>query len=377
MNTHRIILLTTLMALVVSCNSVLPTPSVTPEPPSITPTIIPTSTPLPSLTPTRLPTRTQKPTTTATFTEPAPSTATPMATRVTTDNAIVIDDLGSFAISLTWSIDGNYLFIGTKDKGLIVYDVGKQKQLAALGDNLQIQSLAISPDGKTLAAGLANDGSIRLIAVETGELLQTIWPAHEDWVQAVAFSPDGKLLASGGDDGKLCIWDAATGELLQTLVKNGVGIWGLAFSPSGRSLVAGFQTDYTIRVWNTSTWTLVNTFEGDQAADLAFSPDGSKIVTAGGGIHEANLWDINTGKQLFNLREAPGWVWAVAYAPDGQLVASGGIGEVIILWNTASGIPVRELYTGPDFTQALAYNPNGSKLASAGERVLIWDMTSP
>ena len=161
------------------------------------------------------------------------------------------------------------------------------------------------------------------------------------------------------------------------LNEDGDWVWGLSYSPDGRRLLAGFQTEYTFRVWNTGSWDLIGEWAGDQAADLAFSPDGRTFVTAGGGIHEANLWDSASGKQLFNLREAPGWVYAVAYDPRGEYVVSGGIGEVVIMWSVKTGQPVRELYTGPDFVQALAYSPDGSMLASAGSQVIIWNVDNP
>lgn len=301
-----------------------------------------------------------------------------MATRVAYDNARRMVSLGSMAEVIVWSNDGRYLYVGTHDRGLAAIDVASGRLVYEVGgQDAQIPALALSPDGETLAAGLANDGSIRLIAAATGDLLQTIWPAHTNWPEVITYSPDGRVLASGGDDGRIVIWDAASGEQLQELHQGGYGIWGMAFSPNGKLLVAGFQTEYTFQVWNTDDWSVRATFEGDQAADLAFSPDGTRIVTAGGGIHEANLWEVATGRQIFNLREAPGWVWAVSYAPDGKLVASGGIGEVVILWDTATGLPVRELYTGPDFIQALAFSPDGHTLATAGSEVLLWDMTTP
>ena len=240
-----------------------------------------------------------------------------------------------------------------------------------------MQAIAVSPDGNTIAVGLGNDGSIRLVSAETGDLVQTIWPAHDDWPQVLTFSPDGQFLASGGDDGQIFIWNSQTGELIKPLFQGEHWVWSLAFSPDGENLIAGFDVESTFRVWNTDTWELKNTFVGDFAADLAFSSDSSKFVTAGGGQREANLWDVNTGERILNFREAPGWVWAVAYDPNDSFVASAGIGEVIILWDIATGEPIRELYLGGDFIQALAINPAGTKLASAGGEVWLWDLLQP
>jgi WD40 repeat protein len=301
-----------------------------------------------------------------------------MATRITTETAFPLDTRDSYGLSLAWSPDGDYVYVGTKDQGLFAFDVYTQEQLyQSGGEDVQVQALAINPTGTVLAVGLGNDGSIRLLAAATGDLVTTIWPAHEDWPQVLAFSPDGRILASGGDDGQIFLWDSLTGEPIKTLHQGDYWVWSLAFSPDGEILVAGFDVESTFRVWDTDTWELQNTFSGDFAADMAFSPDGSQIVTAGGGQHEANLWDIRTGERLLNFADAPGWVWAVTYDPQERFVASGGIGEVIILWDLLTGEPVRELYMGGDFIQALAFNPDGTMLASAGGEVWLWDLSEP
>lgn len=356
--------------LLVGCSTInAPISTPTQLPPTSTFTAIPTNT--------SLPTKTPKPTATETSTLPPPPTSTPMATRVSKDSATIVPGFQGFAVSLAWSKDGKTLFIGTKENGLLVYDLDSKQIVGNAGNDAQVQALAISPDGKILAAGLGNDGSIRFFSLETGELAKTIFPAHDNWVQVLSFSPDGKLLASGGDDGQIILWDVASGTLFKKLFQGDSWVWGMAFSPDGKSLMAGFDVASIFRIWNTNTWEIQRTFPGDFAADLAFSPDGSKVVTAGGGLHEANLWDFKKGNLLFNLRETPGWTWAVAYAPNGEYVASGGIGEIIILWDVNTGKPIRELYTGGDFLQTLAFSPDGTKLASGGSEVIIWDMNQP
>jgi len=171
MRFNKIVLLT-LVFIISGCTSVT-TPTATPtEIPStatatLTFTPAPTDTPLPTHTPNPTATETEAPTST-----PGPS---PTPITVTSNNAILVPDIGSSAQSMVWSRDGNYLFIGTFDKGMAIYDVVHKKLLSPWGNNANVQSLAISPDGKTLAAGLANDGSIRLLASKE----TTIFPAHQ------------------------------------------------------------------------------------------------------------------------------------------------------------------------------------------------------
>src|SRR5260221_393149 len=89
------------------------------SPPTVTPTkLLPTSTFTPIPTNTSLPTRTPEPTPTETGTPTLPSGPTSTPIKVTSKNAILVPDIGSDAQSLVWSQDGDYLFIGTFDKGM-------------------------------------------------------------------------------------------------------------------------------------------------------------------------------------------------------------------------------------------------------------------
>lgn len=314
---------------------------------------------------------------TATATESSLPSPSQMAPRTTVDSAVAVDGIDDTVLSLAWSRDGRYLFIGTESNGLAAYDVEAEVLGPFVGNGAQVRALAASPDGQTLAAGLADDGSIRLLSTVTGYLERTIWPAHSGWVQTLAFSPDGELLASGGDDGALILWDPTTGEEVSRLLEGSGPIHGLAFTPNGASLVAAVQSEETFYVWDTSTWNLTLTVNGDQGEDLAVSPDGSMFATAGGGLHEANLWATATGALVFSLSEMPGWVWAVACDPHGSEVAAGGLGQIVVLWDTESGSPSRELYSGFNLVQALAYSPDGTMLASGGVGVLIWHLDQP
>jgi WD40 repeat protein len=84
------------------------------------------------------------------------------------------------------------------------------------GHTRWVQSVAFSPDGKTLASG-SEDQTVKLWNICTGQCVQTL-QGHTHWVQSVAFSRDGKTLASGSWDGTIKLWDVKTGDCLNTLL---------------------------------------------------------------------------------------------------------------------------------------------------------------
>jgi WD40 repeat protein len=88
---------------------------------------------------------------------------------------------------------------------------GKEKNTFGVYDGNSNLSVAFSPDGKLLAAGVAFQEGIRLWDVATGKQKSTL-KGHAHSVQSVAFSPDGKLLASGSTDQTIKLWDMPGGK---------------------------------------------------------------------------------------------------------------------------------------------------------------------
>ena len=180
------------------------------------------------------------------------------------------------------------------------------------------------------------DGTIRIWDLSTDE------PRHVltglNCVTELAFSPDGKLLASAGEGNVVTLWDVETGEEDSRLTDFRWPVQCVAFSPDGTLLVTGGGTlnngpdgQGEVKVWDLAKRSLVRTLDGHTSAVLAvaFSPDGVNLAT--GSLDETiRLWDLKSGRQRLTLGGLSQCVQALAFSRDGRLLAWSGRGDGLV-----------------------------------------------
>lgn len=199
--------------------------------------------------------------------------------------------------SVAFNPDGTVLASGTRDGKIHLWNIETRELIRVLGAK-KLDGLAFSADGNILANGGAADTNVKVWNPDTGQLLHTLEPDVDD-VFDIAFSPEGHTLASAGWNG-IDLWDANTGELLHSFPReNGTFFICVAFSPDGRTLACGKDSN-KIDLWNVDNALLLKTFlghagdiEADKAYvyDVVFSPDG-KILASAGGDRTVRLWEI-------------------------------------------------------------------------------------
>ncbi|SPL94284.1 High-affnity carbon uptake protein Hat/HatR [[Actinomadura] parvosata subsp. kistnae] len=237
-------------------------------------------------------------------------------------------------------------------------------------------AVAYSPDGKRFATGGGN-GTVQLWDAATRRVTATL-DGHTKGVHAVAFSPDGKTLATGGDDGTVRLWSLPSGTGKGTLTGHTGGVGAVAFSPDGKTL-ASASRDRTVRLWNAETGdgTAILGGHTDWVDSVAFSPDGTTIAT---GSHDrtVRLWQAATGEAAAVLSGHRYWVFSVAFSPDGKTLASASADRTVRLWDVAARKERTVLAGHRGWATAVAFSPDGKTLASGGydRKVRLWEVAS-
>jgi WD40 repeat protein len=245
---------------------------------------------------------------------------------------------------VAWSPDGTRIASGgSLDRAVRVWDVATGRQLWASktwlevaqqrnsggGHNRSISGLAFSRDGRRLVSAtggiertsmpigeggvhpdMPNDiPDLKVWDVATGrELLSLTLP---DKTEALALSPDGEIVA------------VAFGQSKIYFRKTLVPAMGMGFMPTVE-LRENSLGDKSVRLYSTTTGAEVRRLKGHArpTRGIAFSPDGLRLVTAGGSDHTLKLWDPNTGEEILTLGPHPGIVTSVAFSGDGKRIVS-------------------------------------------------------
>jgi WD40 repeat protein/DNA-binding SARP family transcriptional activator len=288
----------------------------------------------------------------------------------------------------------------------LVTDGGPQAlvTLSAQDTRSGVSGVAFSPDGSRVATGDVGIAAARVWDVGiTGDAEFANLPAPRGVHGAAMFIPDGRYLIASGPAGSVTVWDARTFTRVRTLGDPGSSsqtptedeasddpdsahIRFIEVSPE-RQLVAAAGDDGRVRVWNADTGDeAFATRPGSRIDDIAWNPAGDLLAIAGGDDDSGSVAIVDrSGRTVAVIREEHGFAaGSVAFTPDGaQLITSrvpkgsddSSVGQLVI-WNWAEGTVERTIDTA---AARAVPSPTGGMIATTSQgtatsRVVeVWD----
>ncbi len=197
---------------------------------------------------------------------------------------------------------------------------------------------------------------------------------YTDTILSVTFSPDGTQILSGGYDGKIILWDIATGDIIHRFEEHSLTVYSVAFSPDGTQILSG-SLDNQLILWDVETGNIIHRLEEHISGvqSVAFNFDGTQMLSSS--RDTLILWDVETGDIIRRFVGQEGLIWRVVFSPDGTQILSGTYDSTLILWDVATGNILQYFEEDSFYLNSLAFSPDGTQVLSGEDSTLIlWDV---
>ena len=249
--------------------------------------------------------------------------------------------------AMVFGQEGRRLYTGGYHE-ILVWDPDSGALLDRIPDNGQRSyGLALSPDGKTLAAATGapgQAGEVRIFDSRSGRVLATPFRG-DDTVLAIGFSPDGKVLAFGGVDGKLRLFETGKWTALLEVGAHSDWLTALSWRRDGKQ-IATASRDKTAKVHDVTTGKRVSTFSGHPEAvrAITFHPNGGELLSTGDHGH-LFLWRSEDGKKVADRARFEGAVLRLVEADHGFFATTPG--GVVVQFNPKDQKRLQEFKVAP------------------------------
>ncbi|GAA93661.1 uncharacterized protein L969DRAFT_53454 [Mixia osmundae IAM 14324] len=288
---------------------------------------------------------------------------------------------GSRITSLTFHSPSSMLIVGFASGVFGLWLMPAFENIHTLSISQEkITSVVVNPSGEWLAFGASKLGQL-LVWEWQSESYVLKQQGHFYDMNCLTFSSDGQNIVTGGEDGKVKVWNASTGFCFVTFSEHSSAVSAVEFSKQGQVLFSA-SLDGTVRAFDLVRYRNFRTFTSPspvQFSCLAIDPSGDIVCAAGSGDDfEICVWSTQTGKILDILTGHEGPICGLAFSPTGDRLAScswDGTARLWDLYGRSSAVEPFEL--GSDGL-AIAFRPDGKEIcvSTLDGQIVVWDVVN-
>lgn len=288
--------------------------------------------------------------------------------------------------AVRFSPDGRKVAAAGSGQAAGIFDAETGQEVAQLRGHTSrlIEDIAFSPDGSRVATA-GWDQTARIWDASDGREIFTL--DHAADVESVCFSPDSRYLATACKDGTAKVWNAASGEEVLAVNAHTFRVVSLCFSPDGTRLATG-SMDGSAKIWDAATGKQLLVLRHQhrlpselrvEVSAIHFGPDGARLATANGFNRTATIWDASTGAPLLTFEGHENFVKGACFSPDGSRIATAGSDNTARLWDAATARQLAVFYGNGRMVRGVCFDPDGKRLAAACDdgTVMIWELGPP
>ena len=228
--------------------------------------------------------------------------------------------------------------------------------------NPSLSTVRISPAGDWIALGSGTNGQLMVWEWTSESYVLRQQSHHLGMMNAVSYSPDGTVICTGGDDGRVKLWNSSTGFCTVTFEQHTSSVSALAFGKKGQVMFSA-SLDGTVRAWDLVRYRNFRTFVSPspvQFSCLAVEPSGEIVVAGSNDTFDIYMWSVQTGKVLDVLSGHTGPLSGLAFAPDGRgTLVSVSWDRSLRIWEVFRGGNQAEPLQLNSDALAVAFRPDG------------------